>query len=97
MQQGGLNLKLTLTKDGKDNDQNFFKHVSSKKKTRENAGLLLNKVMEDTEKEELLNVLFASVLTAEASLQNTRSWRQEGKSGERKPFPQLRKIRLENE
>lgn len=42
MQQGGLNLKLTLTKDGKDNDQNFFKHVSSKKKTRENAGLLLN-------------------------------------------------------
>lgn len=54
-----VHLKLTTAKYGKDNKKSFFKHVSSKRKTRENVGLLLNKVMEDTEKEELLNGFFA--------------------------------------
>lgn len=68
-----IHLNLTPAKDGKENNKSFFKHVTSKKKTRENVGLLLDKVMEDTEKEELLNAFFASVLTPKASPQNPRS------------------------
>lgn len=43
----------------------FFKYVSIKRKTRKNVSPLLNEVgnlvMEDTEKVELSNALFASV------------------------------------
>jgi len=47
-------LELNLLREVKDNKKGFFKYVSSKRKTRENVGSLLNEVgvpvTEDTEK-----------------------------------------------
>ncbi|GAB0207304.1 hypothetical protein GRJ2_003196000 [Grus japonensis] len=76
-------LELKLAGDVKDKKKGFFKYISSKRKTRENVGLLLNEVgalvTEDTEKAESLNAFFASVFTAKASPQETQtleSWRR---------------------
>ncbi|GAB0179181.1 mitochondrial enolase superfamily member 1 [Grus japonensis] len=70
-------LELKLAGDVKDNKKGFFKYISSKRKTRENVGLLLNEVgalvMENTENVELLNAFFASVCTAKAGPQETHS------------------------
>ncbi|GAB0209615.1 hypothetical protein GRJ2_003427200 [Grus japonensis] len=94
-------LELNLARDVKDNKEGFFKYISSKRKTRENVGPLLNEVgalvMEDTEKAELLNAFFASVLTAKAGPQESQTLEVgERKSRERKTFPWSRRIRLEN-
>ncbi|GAB0208357.1 mitochondrial enolase superfamily member 1 [Grus japonensis] len=70
-------LELNLAGDVKDNKKGFFKYISSKRKTRENVGPLLNEVgalvMEDTEKVELLNAAFASVFTAKADPQESQT------------------------
>ncbi|GAB0202578.1 mitochondrial enolase superfamily member 1 [Grus japonensis] len=70
-------LELNLARDVKDNKKGFFKYISSKRKTKENVGLLLNEVgalvMEDTEKAELLNAFFALVFTAKAGPQETQT------------------------
>ncbi|GAB0182178.1 mitochondrial enolase superfamily member 1 [Grus japonensis] len=69
--------ELNLARIVKDNKKGFFKYISSKRKTRENVGPLLNEVgalvMEDTEKVELLNAFFASVFTAKAGPQETQT------------------------
>ncbi|NXW42894.1 KIZ protein, partial [Nyctiprogne leucopyga] len=38
----GCNKELNLERDVKDNEKGFFKYLSSKRKTKENVGLLLN-------------------------------------------------------
>lgn len=54
-----------------NNKKELFMYVNSKRKTRENVGLLLNEVgplvMEGTETAELLHTFFASVFTAKTA------------------------------
>jgi len=55
----------------------FFKYTSSKRKTRDNVGPLLNEVgvlmMEDAAKAELLNACFSSVFSAKFVPQETQA------------------------
>jgi len=75
MRKAKAHLELKLARDVKDNKKSFFKYISSKQKTRDNVGPLLNKVcvlvMEDAEKAGLLNAFFASVFGAKASPQES--------------------------
>jgi len=79
MQRGRLKvlLELNLARDVKDNKKSFFNYISSKGKTRENVGPLLNKlgvlVTENAEKAELLSAFFASVFSANAGPQKSQA------------------------
>jgi len=44
MRKAKVHLELNMVRDGKDNKKGFFKYISSKRKTMENVGLLLNEV-----------------------------------------------------
>jgi len=72
-----VHLELNLARDVKDSKKGCFKYISSKRKTRDNVGRLLNEVgalvTEDMEKAELLNALFASVF--KVALRYPRPWR----------------------
>jgi len=54
MRKAKVHLGLNLTRDVKKNKKGFFNYISSKWKTRDNVGLMLNEagvlVMEDAEK-----------------------------------------------
>jgi len=77
MRKAKAHLKLNLARDVKDNKKGFFNYISSKQKTRENVGPLLNEVgvlvMEDAEKAELLNAFFSSVFSAKAGTRESQA------------------------
>jgi len=56
MRKAKVHLELNLARDVKDNKKDFYKYISSKRKTRDKVGAL---VTEDTQKAELLNAFFA--------------------------------------
>jgi len=68
---------LSLARDVKDKEKGFFNYISSKRKTKDNVGPLLNEVgvlvTENAEKEEWLNAFFASVFSAKAGPQEAQS------------------------
>lgn len=68
-------MELNLTKDVKAN-KGFYKYISHKRKTRENASPLQKKtgdlVTWDNEKAKVLNAFFASVFTSMTSLQGSQ-------------------------
>jgi len=77
MRKAKVHLELNLTRDVKDNKKVFFNYISSKQKTREHVGLLLNEmgvlVTENAEKTELLNAFFASVFSTKTSPQESQA------------------------
>jgi len=73
-----VHLELNLARDVKDNKKGFFNYSSTKRKTRDNVGPLLNEVSalvtEDAEKAQILNAFFASVFSAKASPQESQAF-----------------------
>lgn len=80
-------MKLSLTRDIKDNKKGFYKYISGKKKTRENGRLLLNEVGDLVHKDmEKFEVLRPHSFLQQPSLRKTRPWRPGGKTGARKIY-----------
>jgi len=77
MRKAKVHLELNLARDDKDHKKSFFKYISSKEKTRENVGPLMNEVgvlvTEDEEKVQLLNAFFALVFSAKAGPQKSQA------------------------
>ncbi|GAB0181301.1 mitochondrial enolase superfamily member 1 [Grus japonensis] len=91
MRKAKAHLELNLARDVKDNNKGVCKYISSKRKTRENVGLLLNEVgalaMEDTEKVGLLDTFFVSVFTAKAIPQESQTLEVRQKVWRKEDFP----------
>jgi len=73
-----------LARDGKGNKKAFYRYVSDRSQTRENAGPLRKQagdlVTRDVEKAEVLNDCFASVFNSKCSSHTTQV--AEGKGGD---------------
>jgi len=77
MRKTKVHLELNVVREVKDNKKGFLKYDSSKTKTRENVGPLLNEmgalVMEDTEKVKLLNTFFILVFISNTALSESQT------------------------
>jgi len=72
-----VHLELNLARDVKNNKKGFFNYISSKWKTRDNVGPLLNEVgvlvTENAEQAQLLNAFFALVFSAKTGPQESHA------------------------
>lgn len=88
-----------MTRNVKGN-KDFYRHMDSKRKTRENIRHLLNRAKgletKDTEKAKMLNAFFVLVFTGEVYLQECQVLDTVGMSEARTTFLQWRRIRLKN-
>ena len=86
-------MELNLVREAKDNRKGFFNYVSSKRKTRENVGLLLNEVgalvTEDAEKVE---IHFALVFTIKTVSLESQTQQVRERVWEKEEFPFSRRI-----
>jgi len=96
MRKAKAHLELKLAREVKNNKKGFFKYISSKWKTSDNVGPLLNEVcalaMEDTKRAELLNAFFDSVLTTKAGPQASQSLEVREEACRKEDFPWSRRI-----
>lgn len=79
MRKAKAHLVLNLVREIKDKKKDFFKYVSSKRKTRENVGPLLNEtdaaLTEDTEQAVTECFFLLQSLLLMLPLRNPRPWR----------------------
>ena len=91
MRKTKVHLELNVVREVKDNKKGFLKYVSSKTKTRENVGPLLNEVgalvMEDTEKVKLLNTFFVLVFISNTALSESQTLKVKERIWRKVDFP----------
>lgn len=84
-------LEYSLVRGVKANKKGFCRHISIKRKSRENVGVLLNRVEElvtkDIEKSKLLSAFFTSVFTDHIFLQEPEAAETSWKYRARKSYP----------
>ncbi|GAB0192613.1 mitochondrial enolase superfamily member 1 [Grus japonensis] len=83
--------EISLARDVKDNKKSFYRHVSDKRRMRENVGPLQNEtgdlVTQDMEKAEVLNDFFASVFTGKCLSHTAQVTEGKGRDWENEEQP----------
>ena len=89
-----VHLELNLATNVKGNKKGFYRHISSKRKTRENVGPLLNgagdRVTKGMEKAKTLNIFFALVFTGETCVEESKAPETSGKVLSNEKLPSLK-------
>ncbi|GAB0179621.1 mitochondrial enolase superfamily member 1 [Grus japonensis] len=84
-------IELNLARAVKGNKKSFYRHISDKRKTRENVSPLQNEtgdlVTQDMEKAEVLNNFFSSVFTSKCSSHTAHVTEGKGRDRENEEPP----------